>query len=346
MNESEIRFPRPCLGVSSLTLLAILFSVQTAHAYDLKSHTWSSDPTMKVATISFPSGSVWRDDLENGVGRWNGMWGMWLEFNLSYSNYSSFSNGDGDNNLAFVSSADIGGAWGLTWSRYSGSTRTESDITFNAEISWYTGAQDERVRNTDKPAFRKVVVHEFGHCVGLNHYCSELAQMAQGSTGHVWYGGCEKYRHHPTADDCEGARALYPYPANSEEDATLMNFEMSGSCGSQIWRRNTANTVIDTGGTIDVEYTVCNVGNVGISFDLGIYLSTNDYISKYDTYIDGFSYYLSDHTDWERDKTFTVPGTVSSGTYYVGALVDIDNDLSEARECNNRLVFPGTWTVP
>lgn len=345
MNTTAIK-PKLCFLTLSAPLLLFLLNMSSSvFAYDLKSHTWSSDPTMKVATISFPSASVWREDLETGVGRWNGMVGMWCEFDLTFSNYGSFSNGDGDNNVAFVSAADIDNNWGLCWSTYSGSTRNESDITFNADISWYTGPQDERIRNTDKPAFLKVVVHEFGHCVGLNHYCSELAQMAQGYTGHIWYGGSNTYRHHPSPDDCQGARLLYPYPSNSETDATLMNFEMNGSCGSQLWRNNSTNTVVTKGNSINVEYTVCNVGNVGINFDLGVYLSTNDYISSGDTYIGGFSYYLPDHYAWERDKTFTIPISVPNGTYYMGALVDINNNLSENRESNNRLVFPGTWTV-
>ena len=111
----------------SIIIFSMLFG--RALAYDLKSHTWPSDPTMRVATISFPSGSVWRDDLERGVGRWSGLWGMWLEFDLNYSNYSSFNSpcdgtsGDEENNVVFVSSADVDGGWGLHCSDRDGSER-------------------------------------------------------------------------------------------------------------------------------------------------------------------------------------------------------------------------------
>lgn len=111
-----------------------------AGAYDLKSHTWNSDPTMRVASVSFPAGSIWREDLETGVGRWNGIGGMWLEFDLVYSNYGSFNapcdgtDGDGENNVAFVSAADVDGNWGLHCSDSDGSERLESDIMFNADI--------------------------------------------------------------------------------------------------------------------------------------------------------------------------------------------------------------------
>jgi hypothetical protein len=325
-------------------LLPFTIIIENIGAYDLKSHKWRSDPNMKVAVISFPSGSVWRDDLEYGVGRWNGMWGMWCEFDLTYSSYSSFNNSDGDNNVAFVSNEDIDGNWGLTVSRYSGSERKESDITFNADISWRTEVQDERIRNTDKPSFLKVVVHEFGHCVGLNHFDTELSIMSQGYDGHLWYGGCSNYRQHPMPDDCQGARLLYP-SSNTEEDVTLTNFEMSGSSSTQIWRSNSTVTTVSPGNNVNVEYTVCNVGNVGINFSLGVYISTNDNITKYDTYIGGFSYYLPAHYAWERDKTFTIPSSFSSGTYYIGVVADPDNKLAETRECNNNLIFPGQWTV-
>lgn len=333
----------------ALSTIAALLS-GSAQAYDLKSHTWPTDPTMRVATVSFPSGSIWREDLERGVGRWNGLSGMWLEFDLSFSNFNSFNapcdgtSGDGENNVAFVDAADVDGGWGLHCSDSDGSERLESDIMFNADISWRTGVQDERVRFTDMPTFLKVVVHEFGHSVGLNHFDTEPAVMSQGYDGHLWWGGSETYRHHPMADDIAGARALYSH-SNAETDVTAMNFEMSGATSTAIWRSDSANTNVNAGGTVNVEYSVANVGTAGANFALGVYLSTNDYISTGDTYLGGFSYYLPAHYVWERDKTFSIPINVAPGTYYVGVVVDTGSTLSENRESNNRLVFPGTWTV-
>jgi hypothetical protein len=328
-----------------LIFLFVFSSSNNANGYNAKSYNWSNDPSLRIAILSFPSGSVWRFDLENGIGRWNGMWGMWLEYDYSFSSYSSFSTGDGDNNVAFLSSGDVDGAWGVTWTRHSGGDILETDIGFNADIGWNTGAQDERERDESQPAFRKVIVHELGHALGLKHYCSELAQMAQGYAGHVWHGGSEKYRHHPSPDDCEGARYQYPYTANTEVDISLMNFEMDGSCDSHVWRDNSLVTTVAAGDMVDIEYTVCNLGNVGSSFSVGIYLSTNDYISKYDTYLGGVAYYITDHYASEEDRTYRIPCSVPAGTCYIGAVVDPENRLSEVRESNNHLVFPGKWQV-
>jgi hypothetical protein len=229
--------------------------------------------------------------------------------------------------------------------RRSGSTLIESDITFNADISWRTGVQNERTRNTSAPCFIQAgVVHEFGHSVGLLHENTELSNMTQGYSGHVWYGGCDQFTHHPTPDDCQGARRLFPF-SYTERDASVMNFEMSGSTGTQIWRNNSTITNVNQRDAINIEYTVCNPGNTGIDFDLGVYISTNEIISKYDTYIGGFNYYLPSHYAWERDKTFRIPSLMSNGTYFVGVVVDIDDNLDEDRECNNNLIFPGLWRV-
>ena len=335
----------------ALVGLSMLLSAPAVLAFDLKSHTWTADPTFKVSTISFPSGSVWRDDLEIGIGRWNGINGMWLEFDLTFSNFGSFNApcdgaaGDGENNVAFVSSADIDGSWGLHCSDADGSERLESDIMFNADIAWYTGVQDERVRNTDKPTFLKVVVHEFGHSVGLNHFDTAQAVMSQGYDGHLWWGGSETYRHHPMADDIAGSRALYS-SSIPEADVTAMNFEMSGASSTALWRSNGTNSVVSAGSQVNVEYSVANLGKAGANFSLGVYLSNNDYISTGDTYLGGFSYFLPAHFVWDRDKTFTIPGNVAPGTYFLGVVVDTGSTLAENRESNNRLVFPGTWTVP
>lgn len=333
------------ISAGILFFLQVLIIPNNAAGYDAFSFNWSGDPSLRIANVSFPSGSVWRDDLENGIKRWNGIYGMWLEYDYSYTNATTYSNGDGNNSVGFVQSGDIDGAWGSTWISYSGRDIEEIDVSFNADIGWNTGAQDERERDIFRPAFRKVVVHEFGHGLGLDHDCSELAQMAQGYAGHVWYGGSQTYRHHPSPDDCEGARYQYPYSSHTEVDISLMNFEMNGSCNSQVWRDNSLVTPVAAGDMVDIEYTVCNLGNAGSSFSVGIYLSTNDIITKNDIYLGGVAYYLTDQYALEQDRAYYIPCTVPEGIYYIGAVVDPENKLAEMRESNNRLVFPGQWLI-
>ncbi|UCF05879.1 MAG: matrixin family metalloprotease [bacterium] len=334
------RVPKVTRWVFLLLLIAPIASLE---AYNLwGDDTWDSDPTLRIYTVSFAAGTVWRSDLINGIDRWNDVWGMWLEFDTEFRNDATWRTGDGINGVGFSASADIGGAWGVTYKISDGDEIEEMDVRFNADLAWETGAQDERVREV--PAFRKVVVHELGHALGLDHECSELAVMAQGTAGHVWYGGNAPTRHHPMADDVEGSRELYPW-SGTYRDVALSNFEMLGTCSSQLWRNNTSLTTVEAGSTVDLEYLVSNPGNVGINFILGIYLSTNDNISKWDTYLTGQSWWMTYEYNSETDITVTIPCDVPPGIYHMGVVADPDYELAEVREGNNRLVFPGRWRV-
>ena len=76
--------------------------------------------------------------------------------------------------------------------------------------------------------------------------------------------------------------------------------------------------------------------------DVGFYISTNNLITTFDRRIGGRTLTLSrDNVYSPTHHTVTIPGDLNVGqTYWVGAIIDEDNSLSEAVEWNNATYIP------
>ena len=59
---------------------------------------WNDDAQVRVSTISFPAGNVFRDDLFVALNRWNNMRGMFFEFD-PVDDTGGFSIGNGRNEI-------------------------------------------------------------------------------------------------------------------------------------------------------------------------------------------------------------------------------------------------------
>lgn len=93
------------------------------------------------------------------------------------------------------------------------------------------------------------------------------------------------------------------------------------------------------GNQISVTNTVKNNGvNVNTPFVVGMYLSTDMTITTGDTFLGSrtINSILAGATDTDNTLV-TVPGGVSVGAYYLGAIVDVNNNVTENDETNNSL---------
>ena len=91
------------------------------------------------------------------------------------------------------------------------------------------------------------------------------------------------------------------------------------------------------GGAISVTSTTRNqgTGEAG-AFRVGVYLSTNTMITTDDLLLDSCSLTsLGVGNTSGCDRSLTIPGTVTPGTYYVGAVADDQTSVSESDETNN-----------
>ena len=93
------------------------------------------------------------------------------------------------------------------------------------------------------------------------------------------------------------------------------------------------------GGTISVTSTTRNQGTgVAGAFRVGVYLSTNTTITMDDLLLDSCSFAsLGVSGTADCDRSVTIPGTVTPGTYYVGAVADDRSSVPESNETNNSL---------
>lgn len=92
------------------------------------------------------------------------------------------------------------------------------------------------------------------------------------------------------------------------------------------------------GKTITINYTVKNqgAGNAG-QFSIGFYLSTDAAITTGDTLLKTVTITsLNSNSQSASSTTVTIPaGKV--GTYYIGAIADVNGNISEANETNNSM---------
>jgi Ca2+-binding RTX toxin-like protein len=107
-----------------------------------------------------------------------------------------------------------------------------------------------------------------------------------------------------------------------------------------------ANDSLYAGDSFKVVYQLQNLGNVFANdFRVSFYLSTNDIISTSDKFLGGsqnIGFYYSYSVASEDEAYLSLPiasdpfwGGSSSGTYYIGMLIDSDNQEAESNETNN-----------
>ncbi|MBT4059753.1 MAG: hypothetical protein HOE69_05540 [Euryarchaeota archaeon] len=96
-------------------------------------------------------------------------------------------------------------------------------------------------------------------------------------------------------------------------------------------------TTADAGDSKSVTVRLKNQGTASSgSFYWGIYLSTDTTITTNDIELDTwYKSSISSGSSSSQYKSVTIPATITGGYYYVGAIVDINSQVSETNENNN-----------
>ena len=295
---------------------------------------------MYINTTSFPAGSVWDARLQNAMWHWNNVKGSRFNFYVGRDTDGTYSHSNGVNEI-FFSSADAGSALAVTskrshcyWLFGWNYGIDETDIAFNTSLSWNVGPLN--YNNLWSPwSFESVALHELGHALGLGHEDRWMATMNS-----VYTSGPLGYNKEwdPLGDDRVGARILYP-DGTTETDVAGSAFKGTKSLIS-------SPSSAARGSYVTIQFTFSNLSTSTKSFDIGFYLSTNDYISTSDRWL-GTNYGAWGSAGFigTFSRTLYIPTTVAPGTYYLGFLIDPNNAQGEANESNNNQPMPRAITI-
>ncbi|MDJ0736396.1 MAG: CARDB domain-containing protein [Nostocaceae cyanobacterium] len=332
-----------CAASLSFSSEAQAYSYRTCSGNRIK---WNNGWTnMYISTTSFPAGSTWDSRLQNAMWHWNNVKGSSFNFYVGRDTDGSHNDNNGRNEV-YLDGSLSGTTLAVTRKRYHCYWLfgwrygiDETDIGFNNNVSWNTGGLN--YSNLGSPFnFESVALHELGHALGLNHEDRWMATMNSfyphsGSLGHwkEW---------DPLGDDRLGARFLYP-DSTTETDIAASLFRRTGSGTSGL---NSSPSSAARGSSITYQFTFTNLGTSSQTFNIRFYLSTNDYISTFDTVLGtntGASAGSGGTGTFTR--TLYIPTSIAPGTYYLGHIVDYNNGISENNESNNYMEAPRTITI-
>jgi hypothetical protein len=353
------------LIMATLTLfLSVYFTQAESAAWrtcDGKKIKWGSNTvTMRASNVSFAAGGSYLSALQTVISRVNDNPSK-FNFNLSTGDTSvGFDNGQ--NETWFTNnSGTLDGApavafswthcyWAFGW-HYG---IDEVDVVFNNNVA-YTSSSNRTSSLTYGGAsrpFRTTATHEFGHAMGLlheNRYYNIMGQdwdfiHANGNSTRAYLG----------EDAANGAVILYGTTTGSMEDVSLAHHKYLGTSGEYSTHQSTrllnssggnlsrftnnSETVyrVNKGQSVKLELTAENNGKTSQSPLVGYYISTNNIISTGDQNISNGSLTLARNVPYTYQRSLTIPSNLNSGQYYwIGAVIDKDNAISESSGTNN-----------
>jgi hypothetical protein len=201
---------------------------------------------------------------------------------------------------------------------YDNGIMRECDILMNPAITWtLDDAGAFQTSGSSGYSFRSTMIHEVGHCVGLDHNFEGMATMNYQS---------DPYGQLPFIymDDAEGMRSLYPgrvksntdvgayfhHPTGDQSVSEVVSFPTTATAGQQL---------TFTGFWIE------NVGSEAVGVYVDVYLVNSFDYSTATKYLVG-SQYLGNLVRYQMFETsssitFTIPTNVQAGNYRIGLSV-------------------------
>lgn len=349
------------VATTGYTSDASAYGYRTCGVFSQSNVRWKDiPPRIRASGVSFSTSGSFRGALTNSVSHWNTNPSKFY-FNLTYDEPSVDRN-NGESEIWFSSDQNVlqgAPAIAYTWrSFWDCSKITEADIIFDVNEGYTTSTNRRSLRGyggSNRP-FQTTASHELGHALGLLHEKRFYNIMGQDWTHiHTNNGTATSYQ---GEDASNGAVFLYGLHSTPLEDLSVAHWKWSGSSGeysthTRTQMYNTSGGVlsyftndgettynVNKGQQVQLELTYENNGANTKTVQVGYYISTNDFITTADIYIGEGTYTLGRNTPFTDRTTLTIPNTLTSGKYYIGAIVDKNNVVSEQYEYNNATYIP------
>lgn len=367
------------LFLASVIIISLQAQAYTTYWCGEEEIKWSSDNVgFEAASISFPAESVARDALQNSINLWNRNPSR-FDYSLRSGEIIGRGNGQNeiwfslDESLFDIEeSSGLAAGVTMTWwdcididvnvfesfFHWNYSALVETDVIFNAHLEWTYGTSRDNMTSYggSRIPFEEVTLHELGHAQGLDHSSAEYNLMYPYCCDYFQTNGGNA-RSYPGEDASDGSVHLYGLNPQPREDVAVAHWEGSpprftklssaeeGLLAGYVMEGEAEDYflggVAKNGEEIRLQLTYENNGTSGQLVDVGFYLSTNDLITTGDTRIGGTSLFLTRDNVYTRSDLIQLPDNLTPATlYYIGAIVDENNEISETYENNNATYLP------
>ena len=331
-------------------------------------------PLINLHTVSFPSGSANRAAAQAAIARWNfGPQG--LQYSTGFSSTPTFGPGDKISHIAFATPPTVCAATDnacapITYSCSAGIT--EVDIVLQSTVPFTTSEMKSGhfAYGGGGQELRDTLIHELGHTLGLAHTANVYNVMGDAAR-HFHTNGPFAFAY-PGSDDVSGAVALYGTRSGAGANVGVSHWRwcragtgtspISIHCYVRVLDRTSGLEVpsaprsagsgervydVRRNQSVRLELTFENMGVVNHALlETGFYFSTDDNISTADLKLLTSLFNYNRGAPDTRLTNLVIPtqdkngnALVTNRTYFLGAIADDLNRLSESDE-NNATYVP------
>ncbi len=292
-------------------------------------------------------------DIETAADAWDAGTGERLRGALwSFVRGSDLSSGCvADNNRNEVYERDL---WWFLGAGYAADTPAvclcslgydDYDIVFNSSRTYSTGLPSETTSTT--PSIGQIALHEFGHALGLDHEDDYIATMNSSYPN----GGDIGHRIQPNENDYAGLAANRSHTSTGK-NLTLNRFH-EGSSGTSEERWNDVSVgdwsacqvlLVDPGGPDEVFAIIEGTSGQSpeiewrLSADTNCFSGTEYVVGSRTPTLSVYTAYLVHPQPY--DFRYTPPGD-----YYLCAMIDPDDIITETDETDNQVRWEVLFTV-